>query len=93
MGIDKGGAEGEQLYVFAELRKSRPPSDDELQDAGIELVQTISKQIGSRPGRVYFLKPHSIPQTYNGKIQHSHLKELYASGRLRLDGDILFSDY
>jgi acyl-CoA synthetase (AMP-forming)/AMP-acid ligase II len=93
VGIDKGGAEGEQLYVFAELRKSRPPAEDELYAAGLEVVQAILQQLGARPGRVYFLKPHTIPLTHNGKIQHVSLKELYMSGRLRQAGDILFPPY
>ena len=93
VGIDKGGAEGEQLYVFAELKKSRHPTEDELYAASLDVVQAIQKQLGTRPGRVYFLNPHAIPLTYNGKIQHSNLKELYMSGRLHQEGGIVFPHY
>jgi fatty-acyl-CoA synthase len=93
VGIDKGGAEGEQLYVFAELKKSRHPTEDELYAASLDVVQAIQQQLGTRPGRVYFLNPHAIPLTYNGKIQHSNLKELYMSGRLHQEGGIVFPHY
>jgi acyl-CoA synthetase (AMP-forming)/AMP-acid ligase II len=93
VGIDKGGAEGEQLFVFAELKKSKPPTEDELYAASLDVVQAIQQQLGTRPGRVYFLNPHAIPLTYNGKIQHSYLKELYLSGRLHQEGEIVFPAY
>ncbi len=93
VGIDKGGAEGEQLYVFAELKRSRPPTEEELYSASLEVVETIQRQLGTRPGRVYFLRPRSIPLTHNGKIQHAGLRESYLSGRLRAEGDIIFPEY
>jgi acyl-CoA synthetase (AMP-forming)/AMP-acid ligase II len=93
VGIDSGGPEGEQLYVFAEL--SRPGGYDEpaLHDAAVEVVQAIHAQLGVRPWRVYLLRPHSIPLTPNGKTQHATLRELYASGTLRARNAILFPDY
>lgn len=93
VGVDKGGVEGEQLYVFAELKKSKPLSEDELYDASLEMVQAIQQQFGTRPGRIYFLKPHAIPLTFNGKIQHASLKELYLSGLLRQQGEIVYPHY
>jgi len=39
------------------------------------------------------LKPHAVPRTYNGKIQHVLLKEQFLSGKLKEDGLILFPDY
>ncbi len=93
VGVDKGGVEGEQLYVFAELRKSRPPSEDELYSASLGIVEAIQQHLGTRPGRVYLLKPHSIPLTHNGKIQHASLREAYLSGRLREDGDVIYPEY
>jgi len=93
VGVDKGGVEGEQLYVFAELKKSRPPSEEELYSASLGIVEAIQLHLGTRPGRVYFLKPHSIPLTHNGKIQHAGLREAYLTGRLREAGDIIFPEY
>jgi acyl-CoA synthetase (AMP-forming)/AMP-acid ligase II len=93
VGVDKGGVEGEQLFVFVELRRNKSLSEDELYDASLEMVQAIQEQFGTRPGRVYFLKPHAIPLTFNGKIQHSGLKDLYLSGRLRRQGEIIYPHY
>jgi acyl-CoA synthetase (AMP-forming)/AMP-acid ligase II len=62
VGIDKGGVEGEQLYVFAELKKSKPPAEDELYENSLEVVQAIQQQFGTRPGRVYLVKPRAIPK-------------------------------
>ncbi len=93
VGVDKGGAEGEQLYVFAEIKKSASWAEEQLYAAAIEIVQCIQKQLGIKPGRVYLLKPHTIPLTHNGKVQHSGLKELYLSGGLLQSGGIVFPRY
>jgi acyl-CoA synthetase (AMP-forming)/AMP-acid ligase II len=93
LGIDKGGAEGEQLYVFAEIRKWKSSSEDDMYAAAIAVVQTIQRQFGVKPGRVYLLKPHIIPLTHNGKIQHVALKERYMNGTLLQSGDIVFPRY
>jgi fatty-acyl-CoA synthase len=93
LGIDKGGAEGEQLFVFAEFKKSRSPTEDEMYAAAVEVVQAIQQQLGIKPGRVYFLKPHVIPLTHNGKIRHASLKERYMSGSLLQSGEIIFPRY
>jgi len=92
VGIDTDRAEGEQLYVFAEL--SRPGADAvALQDAAVDVVQAIHAQLGIRPARVYLLRPHAIPLTSNGKTRHAALRDAYQSGALRADGAILFPDY
>ncbi len=93
LGIDKGGAEGEQLFVFAEFRKGGSSSEDELYDVAVEVVQAIMQQFGIKPGRVYLLKPHVIPLTHNGKIRHAGLKERYLSGGLLQSGEIIFPRY
>ena len=93
VGIDSGGPEGEQLYVFAELFKPGGHGEPELHDAALDMVQAIHAQLGIRPGRVYLLRPHSIPLTPNGKTQHAALRDLYLSGDLRAREAILFPDY
>jgi len=93
LGVDRGGAEGEQLYLFAELRKGGRHEERELQEVSLELVQSLHLQLGMRPGRVYLLKPRAIPKTHNGKIRYSDLRELYLSGRLREAGEILYPEY
>jgi acyl-CoA synthetase (AMP-forming)/AMP-acid ligase II len=93
VGIDSGGPEGEQLYVFAESSKPGSSAESEFEDTVIDMVQAIHAHLGIRPGRVYLLRPHSIPLTPNGKIQHAKLRDLYMSGDLRARKAILFPDY
>jgi acyl-CoA synthetase (AMP-forming)/AMP-acid ligase II len=91
VGIDSGGPEGEQLYVFAE--SSKPGSESEFENTAIDVVQAIHAHLGIRPGRVYLLRPHSIPITPNGKTQHAKLRDLYVSGELKARDSILFPSY
>ena len=92
VGIESGGPEGEQLYVFAEL--SKPGGDDAaFQELAIDVVQAIHAQLGVRPGRVYLLRPRAIPLTANGKTQHAALRALYLSGELKARDAILFPRY
>ena len=92
VGIDRGRAEGEQAYVFVEVREK-----ENILEWGYELtlqiVQAIHARLGMRPARVYLVKPRTIPKTYNGKIQHVKLRESYLSDALREDGLILYPDY
>jgi len=85
--IEHGTLEGEQVYVFAEVRIESPETWEETI---IEIVETIHARLGLRPGRVYLLKPRSIPRTHNGKIQYALLKEQYISGKLKENGLILY---
>ena len=91
IGIDHGQIEGEQPHIFAEVRNQ--VLREVLEDLTIQIVNTIHQQIGIRPARVFLLKPHAIPRTYNGKIQHVLLKENFRSGKLRETGSILYPDY
>ena len=91
VGIDRGKIEGEQAYVFAEIRKRM--SDDEYHDLVVDIVELLHERLGMRPGRVYLLKPRAIPRTYNGKVQHRKLRESYLSGELQREGQILFPEY
>jgi acyl-CoA synthetase (AMP-forming)/AMP-acid ligase II len=93
IGIDSGGPEGEQLYVFVELSKPGRYGEPEFQDAAVEVVQAIHARLGIRPGRVYLVRPRAIPITPNGKIQHAALRDLYVSGGLRASDAILFPGY
>jgi acyl-CoA synthetase (AMP-forming)/AMP-acid ligase II len=93
VGIDSGGPEGEQLWMFVELSRPGGFSENELYDSSIEVVQAIQAQLGIRPGRIYMLRPHSIPFTYNGKIRHAALREMYLSGGLRASNAVLFPAY
>jgi acyl-CoA synthetase (AMP-forming)/AMP-acid ligase II len=92
-GIDRGGVEGEQVYIFAEVRAKSNSSPPEFQNMAAQIVQSFHSRLGFRPGRVYLLKPHSIPRTYNGKIKYPSLKDQYSGGGLRRNNLILFPDY
>ena len=93
IGIDSGGPEGEQLYVFVELARPGTYGEPEFQDAAVNVVQAIHAHLGIRPGRVYLVRPHAIPLTPNGKTQHAALRDLYLSGGLRASKAILFPGY
>ena len=92
VGIDRGRAEGEQAYVFVEVRMK-----DDISEWGyeltLEIVNAIHNRLGIRPARVYLVKPRTIPKTHNGKIQHVKLRELYLEGALREQGLILYPEY
>jgi len=92
VGIDRGRAEGEQAYVFVEVREK-----ENIEEWGYELtlqiVEAIHERLGIRPARVYLVKSRTIPKTHNGKIQHVRLREVYTSGVLREQGLILYPDY
>ena len=94
VGIDRGRIEGEQVYVFAEVRDGEALPQSDLQELVIEIVSNIHQRMGFRPARVYLLKPNSIPQTHNGKIQHLKLKASYLDGNLAQGRRILYpQDY
>lgn len=81
IGIDRERLEGEQLYLFAEVRGNLDKTD--LEERTIQIVDTVHARLGIRPARVTFLKPHAIPRTHNGKIQHALLRERYLAGELK----------
>jgi acyl-CoA synthetase (AMP-forming)/AMP-acid ligase II len=90
VGIDKGGIEGEQIYIFVEIRPGIAKTESKMYDFILNAVQAIYKCLGYRPGRVYLLKPHSIPKTDNGKIRYTLLKERYLNGDLGREKLILY---
>lgn len=93
VGIDRGRAEGEQVFVFVEVRPRSATEDAERQALVIQTVGEIHRELGFRPGRVYLMKPRAIPLTHNGKVKHRELAARYRDGRLRDEGWIVFPDY
>ncbi len=93
IGIDRGHVEGEQVYVFAEVRAKDTTPQAEWVEMAIKIVKKFESRLGFRPGRVYLIKPRSIPRTPNGKIMHSRLKMEFLTGSLRQKGRILFPEY
>lgn len=91
LGVDRGRLEGEQVHLFAEMRKAL--SAEMFEALTIQIVETVHSRIGVRPARVIWLKRHGIPRTYNGKVQHSMLRDQYLSGELKGKGLILYPDY
>ncbi len=91
VGVDKGGLEGEQVYVFAEIRDDIPKSD--YHEMALQMVTDFHAHMGFRPARVYLLKRRGIPLTHNGKIQHVRLREIYLDGSLQAQGAILYPEY
>jgi acyl-CoA synthetase (AMP-forming)/AMP-acid ligase II len=93
VGIDRGGIEGEQVYIFAEIRNPGTAAEGELQAAVLQIVNDFHDRFGLRPGRVYLVKPKTVPLTHNGKIQHARLKEMYLDGSLRAAGQLVYPEY
>ena len=95
LGIDRDRSQGEHVYIFLEvnLKRSLWQQQEILKDMTIEVVQRFKDTFGVTPGRVYLLKSHSIPMTYNGKIKHQELKDLYLAGTLRTRNLMLFPEY
>ena len=57
------------------------------------IVNDFHDRFGLRPGRVYLVKPKTIPLTHNGKIRHVRLKEMYLEGSLREAGQLVYPGY
>ncbi|MFN2226570.1 MAG: AMP-binding protein, partial [Anaerolineae bacterium] len=93
VGIDRGGIEGEQVYIFAEIRRPGTAAEEALQATVLQIVNGFHDRFGHRPGRVYLVKPKTIPVTHNGKIQHARLKEIYLAGSLRAAGQLVYPEY
>jgi len=91
VGIDRGRIEGEQVYLFAEIRHTS--STEIWEEMTLQMVEAIHSHLGIRPARIVLLKPHAIPRTYNGKIQHLLLKEQFLSEKLKEGRLILYPEY
>jgi acyl-coenzyme A synthetase/AMP-(fatty) acid ligase len=90
VGIDRGRIEGEQVYLFVEVRSGKRKDSRNLRNLHLRLVREFEYHFGFRPGRVYLVSPRTIPLTPNGKKKYSLLKEQYRDGLLKREGKILF---
>ncbi len=93
VGIDRGGTEGEQMWIFVEPNVDKAKSTEAYDEMVIEIVSAIRGRLGMRPGRVYLLEPRTIPMTANGKLKHAALRNSYLDGSLRAEGKILHPRY
>jgi len=90
VGIDRGGPEGEQAWIFVELRPADVVNVEQHPEMVVAVVQAIRNRLGHRPGRVYLVRARTIPTTHNGKVQHLRLRRDYLDGTLRADGRIVY---
>jgi acyl-CoA synthetase (AMP-forming)/AMP-acid ligase II len=93
VGIDRGGTEGEQMWVFVEPNVEKAQAAEAYDEMVIEVVSAVNGRLGMRPGRVYLLEPRTIPMTANGKLKHAALRTSYLDGSLRDEGKILHPLY
>jgi acyl-CoA synthetase (AMP-forming)/AMP-acid ligase II len=93
VGVDRGRQEGEQVFVFAEIRMNPDKVESDAPPLIQEIVKRIHANLGLRPGRVYLVNPHTIPFTYNGKIQHALLRQRYLNGELATENLIIYPKY
>ena len=93
VGIDRGGTEGEQMWVFVEPNGEKAKATEAYDEMVIEVVSAVHERLGIRPGRVYLLEPRTIPMTANGKLKHAALRASYLDGSLRADEKILHPRY
>jgi len=93
IGIDRGGPEGEQAWVFVELRPADAARSESHGDMVVEVVRAVRNRLGRRPGRVYLLCSRAIPLTHNSKVQHFRLRRDYLAGTLRDDGRIVYPEH
>jgi len=92
VGIDRGGPEGEQAWVVAELRPADAGRSHDHPDMVVEIVQAIRNRLGVRPGRVCLVRSRSIPLTANGKIRHLTLRDAILDGTFRSANRIVYPD-
>jgi acyl-CoA synthetase (AMP-forming)/AMP-acid ligase II len=93
VGVDRGGPEGEQMWVFVEPGGEMATATESYDEMVIDVVSAVHGRLGMRPGRVYLVEPRSIPMTANGKLKHAALRASYLDGSLRANGKILHPAY
>lgn len=80
VGVDRGDAAGEQAHVFVELRRAAPPPEEAMQEWVVQVVESVHRRLGLRPGRVLLVRPRTIPLTPNGKVRHAALRTAWEEG-------------
>lgn len=93
VGIDRGGTEGEQMWVFVEPKVDKAKTSEAYDEMVIEIVSAVHGRLGIRPGRVCLLEPRTIPMTANGKLKHAALRDSYLDGSLRAEKKVLHPLY
>ncbi len=86
VGIDRGGLEGEQPHVVAEVRGI---ADDALHPLAVDIAADVSAALGIRPARVHLVAPGTIPLTHNGKVRAGALRSAITDAAFR-PGAVLY---
>jgi len=81
--VDRGGIEGEQLVICAEVRSSI--DERKAGDLSVAIAHEVHRAIGVRPQRTYLLRPRRIPLTQNGKVRRDLLRAAALTGDLDRD--------
>jgi long-chain-fatty-acid--[acyl-carrier-protein] ligase len=90
VGIELAPGSGENLVVFAESRWNENPSTGQFHEMAVEIVQRVYSNFGIKPGRVFIVKPKTLPFTPNGKLQHSVLKNEFLNHPEKFSKSILY---
>ena len=90
VGIDRGGVEGEQLYVFAEARQADTAAPADLQALAMAMVGELHAALGLRPRATLLLRTRRIPLTSNGKLRRAALRDAFLDGSLTPGPDIVY---
>ncbi len=90
VGIDRGGVEGEQLYLFAEARAAGSAPAAALQALAVEIARTVHDALGVRPRSTVLLHPRRIPMTANGKLRRAALRASFIGGTLSYGTGVIF---
>jgi acyl-CoA synthetase (AMP-forming)/AMP-acid ligase II len=81
IGIESQRTGTQRLHVVAEVRNEAAPVD-ELSGLARGIAAELHRRRGLRPARVILVRPHAIPKTSSGKIQHASLAAQLAAGAL-----------
>lgn len=90
VGVDRGGLEGEQAVLVAEVEPRRLSDDDDLTGLATRLAAGLRAGLGFRPGTVLLVRTGTLPRTANGKRRRSLLRDSIVDGSLARDGTILW---
>jgi acyl-CoA synthetase (AMP-forming)/AMP-acid ligase II len=93
LGIERIPGGGESLFIFAESRYFKSYQNVMYHDLVVNIVQRVYDHFGLRPGKVYILKPKTLPNTPNGKLQHAVLKNNYLNNSEVIRKNILYPDF
>ncbi len=90
IGVERDTSEGtEQIVILAEIRKDYKERD--LPQISRTIVTEVQRSTGYSPQEVVLVAPRTIPRTRNGKIRYELLRELFLTGELARQGQILLA--